>query len=283
MKITVTGATGNVGGRIVAQLLTGGHDVRAVIGPGETPPWRARKGLEVTIASFSDRAAIEAAATGVDAYFLMSPPSERQVEWQRTQVDAAVNSGVPRVVKLSAYDTGANSGWNMGRWHWDGELALQESGLPHAVLRPQYFQQNLLLDETTLRAGTLITYIPPGRSVGAVHAGDIADVAAALLTTAPLSGQIVVPTGPATITTDEAAAAISTALGTPISVDYVEPDRAWRELRAAGRPDWWIADLLAICQQASAEVNDDVAALSGHPATSIADTAREQLVRATVI
>jgi uncharacterized protein YbjT (DUF2867 family) len=165
----------------------------------------------------------------------------------------------------------------------DGELALQESGLPHAVLRPQYFQQNLLLDETTLRAGTLITYIPPGRSVGAVHAGDIADVAAALLTTAPLSGQIVVPTGPVTITTDEAAAAISTALGTPISVDYVEPDRAWRELRAAGRPDWWIADLLAICQQASAEVNDDVAALSGHPATSIADTAREQLVRATVI
>jgi len=272
MKITVTGATGNVGGRIVAQLVTGGHDVRAVIGPGDTPPWPARKGLEVTIASFSDRAAIEAAATGADAYFLMSPPSERQVEWQRTQVDAAVNSGVSRVVKLSAYDTGANSGWNMGRWHWDGELALQESGLPHAVLRPQYFQQNLLLDETTLRAGTLITYIPSGRSVGAVHAGDIADVAAALLTTAPV-----------TITTDEAAAAISTALGTPISVDYVGPDRAWRELRAAGRPDWWIADLLAICQQASAEVNDDVAALSGHPATSIADTAREQLVRATVI
>ncbi len=283
MKITVTGATGNVGGRIVTRLLTGGHDVRAVIGPGEMPPWRPRKGLEVTIASFSDAAAIEAAATGADAYFLMSPPSERQVEWQRTQVDATANSGVSRVVKLSAYDTGANSSWNMGRWHWDGELALQESGLPHAVLRPQYFQQNLLLDETALRAGTLTTYIPPGRSVGAVDAGDIADVAAALLTTAPLSGQIIVPTGPVTITTDEASAAISTALGTPISIDYVEPDRAWRELRATGRPDWWIADLLAICQQASAEVNGDVSALTGHPATSIADTAREQLAHLTVI
>jgi uncharacterized protein YbjT (DUF2867 family) len=164
----------------------------------------------------------------------------------------------------------------MGRWHWDGELALREAGLPHAILRPQYFQQNLLNPEAALRAGTMTTYIPPDRTVGPVHAGDIADVAAILLTTEPLTGQIVVPTGPATISTQDAANAISAALGIPIAIDYMHPDRAWQELRAAGRPDWWIADLLNICQRASPEVNNDVANVTRHAATGIDEVARAQ-------
>jgi hypothetical protein len=102
-------------------------------------------------------------AEGAYAYFPMSPPSKRQVEWQRTQITAAAKADVARVVKLSAYDTGADSAWNMGRWHWDGELALREAGLPHAILRPQYFQQNLLNPEAALRAGTMTTYIRPTR------------------------------------------------------------------------------------------------------------------------
>lgn len=275
--ITVAGASGNVGSRVVSRLRGLGHDVRAVIGPDEAPPSSAEPGLDIVGASFSDTTAIQRAAAGADAYFLMSPPSERQVEWQRTQIDAAARAGVERVVKLSAYDTAPDSTWNLGRWHWDGELALRESGLPHAILRPQYFQQNLLLDEAALRAGTMLTYIPADRPVGAVDAGDIADVAAALLTSEPLTGQVVVPTGPATITTQDAAAAIAMALGIEIAVDYIEPDRAWKELREAGRPDWWIADILNICQKASPEVNSDVPNITGHPARTIAETARDQL------
>jgi uncharacterized protein YbjT (DUF2867 family) len=251
--------------------------VRAVIGPGETSPFAPDAGLEVVEAGFSDAKAIHQVAEGAQAYFLMSPPGERQVEWQRTQVAAAAKAGVQRVVKLSAYDTGADSEWNMGRWHWDGELALRDSGLPHAILRPQYFQQNLLLDKATLRAGTMVTYIPPDHPVGAVDASDIADTAAALLTTTPLTGQIIVPTGPTAITTQDAADAFSAALDITVAIDFVQTDRAWHELRQTGRPDWWISDLLKICRQASAEVNDDVAALTGHPARSIAAVAQAEL------
>ncbi|WP_326594600.1 hypothetical protein [Streptomyces sp. NBC_01803] len=110
-----------------------------------------------------------------------------------------------------------------------------------------------------------------------VDAADIADTAAVLLTTEPLTGQIVVPTGPATITTQDAADAISSVLGVDIEIDYVDTDRAWSELRAVGRPDWWIADLLNICQKSSAEVNDDVPTLTGHTARTIKDSAKTDL------
>ncbi len=273
--ITVTGATGNVGRGIVARLRELGESVRAVVFPGETPPWRPDVGLDIVEATFDDPDAIERAARGANGYFLMSPPHERQIEWQRTQVTAALRAGVNRVIKLSSYEAAPDSRWNMGRWHWDGELALRASGLPHAILRPQYFQENLLLAVDRLRAGKLPTYIPPGRPVGAVHAGDVADVAAALLTTGELDGQIVVPTGPEMITTADAAAAVGAALGIAVDVDYRDPEQAREELK--GRPAWFVDDLISICQCCSAEVNDAVLAITGHPARPIAEVARRRL------
>ncbi|WP_033296218.1 NmrA family NAD(P)-binding protein [Amycolatopsis jejuensis] len=272
--ITVAGATGNVGSRIVRILRERGERVRALVGPGENPPWQPSEDLEVVETSFDDKEAIGRAAEGADGFFLMSPPNVRQVEWQRTQVDAAKRAGVARVVKLSAYDTGPDSEWTLGRWHWDGEIALREAGLPHAILRPQYFQENLLMNEAALRTGRLTTYIPDDRKVGAVAADDIAATAAALLTTEPLDGQVVTPTGPAAFTTREAADAVAEVLGFPVEVDYVEPERAWRELRAAGWPDWRIADRLNICLFASPEVNDDVRRVGGQSAHTFAETVR---------
>jgi uncharacterized protein YbjT (DUF2867 family) len=273
--IIVTGATGNVGSGVVARLRELGEDVRAVIPPGETPPWLPEDGLEIVEATFDDPDAIERAARGAKGYFLMSPPHERQIRWQRTQVDAAVRAGVSRVIKLSSYEAAPDSSWNMGRWHWDGELALLQSGLPHAILRPQYFQENLLLAVDRFRAGRLPTYIPSGRLVGAVHAGDVSDVAATLLTSGELNGQIVVPTGPETITTADAAAAVAAALGIPVEVEYRDSKQARKDLK--GRPSWFVDDLISICQFCSAEVNDVVQTITGHPARSIAEVARHRL------
>lgn len=275
--ITVTGATGNVGSRVVSLLREQAYAVRAVVPPGESTSLVPEQGLDVVTADFDDVAAVAAAAEGASGYFLMTPPDTRQVAWQRTQVDAARTAGVDHVVKLSAYDTGATSSWTLGRWHHDGEVALRESGLAHAILRPQYFQQNLLLDTESLREGRLPTFIPPGRTVGAVDAEDIAATAVALLTTEPLDGQVVVPTGPVAITTRDVADTVSAILGIEVAVDYSDPDRTWREFRALGRPDWWIADLLNITHNASPEVNDHVNQLTGRPARSITDAARHAL------
>jgi len=267
--ITVTGATGQVGSALVARLLELGADVRAVVQPGVEVPWSRAEGLQVVVADFGDLAEMRGAARGADAFFLMSPPGEQQVRWQEIQVEAAQDAQVERVVKLSAFDSSSDTSLTMGRWHWAGEQSLRASGLPHAILRPQYFMENLLHRVDQLRAGVLSTFITPGRPVGMVGAADVADVAAALLTSVDPAGQVVVPTGPAVITTADVADALSVVFDVPVRPDYVDGEQALALLRGLGRPDWHARDTVLICQEASPLVTTDVADLAGHPARDI--------------
>src|SRR4051812_41712129 len=92
--ILVTGATGQVGRPLVAALVGRGHAVRAVVEPAAVSPWPDDGALssdqvgqagsvEVVRADFGDVDAVELAAKGADRVFMLVPPSERQVEWQR--------------------------------------------------------------------------------------------------------------------------------------------------------------------------------------------------------
>lgn len=252
--ILVTGSTGQVGRPLVAALASKGHAVRAMVEPGASSPWSLDGSSEDTLdsrvevvrADFGDAEAVERAALGADRVFLLVPPSERQMEWQRTIIRAARHAEL--VVKLSAFDSGPNSPLTMGRWHHDGEEALRASGLPHVILRPQYFFQNLLQDEAALRAGTLRTFIPPDRPVGMVDAQDVAAVAAALLGGSAPTDDALVPTGPAAITTRDVADAVAAATGVEVREVYLPPDRAMAALLAMGRPRWHAEDTIEICQ-----------------------------------
>ena len=273
--IAVTGATGQVGSRLVAQLVERGQRVRAIVQPGVEPTWRPASDIEVAVADFDDAEAVSSALTGVDRVFLLVPPSLAQVNWQRTLIGAA--HGADHVVKLSAFDSGSDSALTMGRWHHQGEQDLQRSGIPHAILRPQYFMQNLLHDSAAIAGGVLPTYIPPGRAVGMVDAFDVAAAAASLLCASdpPGQGQVFVPTGPAAVTVADLAGELASALTHPVRENYLNPDEARTVLTRRGLPPWHIADTITICQTGSPVITDDVLRLTGRAARSVADVARD--------
>ena len=71
MKVLVTGATGNVGSGVVAELLKRGTDVRALIRkPEDAHKLPAR--VEVAIGDLLDPVAVEEAMKGVDKLFLLN-------------------------------------------------------------------------------------------------------------------------------------------------------------------------------------------------------------------
>ena len=73
IKCLVTGATGYVGGRLIPELLTAGHEVRVMVRHPERLrdfPWIDQ--VEVAVADAGDQEAVERALEGMDvAYYLM--------------------------------------------------------------------------------------------------------------------------------------------------------------------------------------------------------------------
>jgi uncharacterized protein YbjT (DUF2867 family) len=275
--ILVTGATGQIGQRLVGLLAESGDKVRALVQPGEQPTWSVELGVEEFRADFDDAVGLAEATRGAQRLFMLVPPHARQEVWQHNIVAAAKAARVDHVVKLSAFDTSARSGLTMGRWHHSGEQALARSGVPYTILRPQYFVQNLLSSPSIVTDGILPTFLDPSATVGAIDAHDVAAVAAALLVAADpqLYETVQVPTGPAAVTVADVAAELSRALQRVVTVDYLDPDAGRAVMRARGLPDWHIEDVLYICATASALVTDCVPRLTGRPARDIAAVADE--------
>jgi uncharacterized protein YbjT (DUF2867 family) len=118
-----------------------------------------------------------------------------------------------------------------------GEQAVRDSGLAWTIIRPNNFNQNFDEDlwHQPLRAGRLA--LPIGDVPEPfIDADDVADVAAALLTSDGHEERIYELSGPRGLTFAEATATIARAAGR--SIEYVEltPAEYREELRAQGYP-----------------------------------------------
>ena len=280
--VLVLGASGNVGSALTLYLVHAGVRVHAFYDPstGQAPrfPLQAAQ----IHGDFDDRTALDGAMTGVDAVFMLTPPSPSQVRWQRSIVAAAVENDVRKIVKLSAFDTGPDSILQMGRWHYDGEVAVAASGRAHVFVRPQYFLQMLTGAVTAaLRTGELSDVARGTLRLGAVDVADIAAVAAAALTTSTYDGQVLVPTGPTAPSFLEMADELSGLVGRPVR--YVERPVAEvrAELAARGWPAWHVDDYLKIHgESASPLVTSCVADVTGRTPTSFTTYLRSTVERA---
>lgn len=286
-RVLVLGASGKVGSQLCRVLDAGGTPVRAFFDPATPTPLAAElpAGIEVRHGDFDDEAALREASEGASAVFMLTPPSESQPRWQRAIVAAALAAGVGRIVKLSAFESGPDSPLAMGRWHHDGELAVVESGIPHVILRPQYFMQMLVpAMAEAARSGVMRGAADPGLRLGIVDTADIAAVAAVALTKPGYEGEVLVPTGPSAPSFEEIAAALGELLGRGVRYAQREADEVRAELQAKGFPAWHLEDYFLIHGEAgSAMVSGDVERVTGRPPRSFAEFLRTHAAELTPV
>ena len=132
-KILVTGATGNVGGQVVSQLLDAGAAVRAFVRDPDTAGRKA--GVEVVKGDLSEPKTLEAALEGVASVFLMWPFFA--VEGTAAVVEA-IAKHARRLVYLSS--EGVRGGAReqadpINGCHADLERLIERSGLEWTFLR----------------------------------------------------------------------------------------------------------------------------------------------------
>ena len=140
MTILVTGATGNVGSRLVRRLKEQGRAVRAFArnAIGKSVP----EGVEAAPGDFTDTALLQKAMQGVDAVYLLSAGDQLSVH-EANVINAAKAAGVKLVVKHSV--AGAQyKAPGFPSWHRAGEEQLEASGIPYVFLRPASFASNAL-------------------------------------------------------------------------------------------------------------------------------------------
>lgn len=233
--ILVTGASGRVGKALLTCLRAEGAAVRAAYRDPRATAREIESGGRAVTLDLARPETLGPALDGIGTVFLLGATSPAQTTHELNMVEAARAAGA-RVVKLSVWraDEGLSP---IARLHRPVERALAASGLPWTVLRPNFYLQNFLSQPSIREAGEfslpLIT-----APISFVDTGDIARVAARVLTTEGHDGRVYDLTGPRALTYAEAAEEFSAVLGRPVRYVGVPDDRARAALLGRGMPEF---------------------------------------------
>ncbi|MBV9220718.1 MAG: NmrA family NAD(P)-binding protein [Methylobacteriaceae bacterium] len=240
--ILVTGAGGNLGSAVLAEVARSGTPHRAMYRSKEEAA-KTPRGTEAAIADFADKASLAAALRGIESVYLVCSPIPELVRLEGNAIEASEAAGVRRIVLSSAMGA-ADYGKSFPSWHRQVEDKLKATRLACAILRPNSFIQNVLA-----------FYAPSIRTQGAFYSAmgnartsyvDIRDVAvvAAQALRGEHDGQTYELNGPEALTCAEVAAKISRQAG--IAARYVEiPAEAQRQaMLDQGMPEWQVTALL---------------------------------------
>jgi uncharacterized protein YbjT (DUF2867 family) len=196
----VTGATGQIGRRLVRNLLAAGQKVRVLSRDAERAAALAASGAEVLVGAPDDRAYLARAFAGADAVLVLTPPHYGAADFRayQNQVGAAVvaaiaDAGVRKIVHLSSVGAQHAQGVGPVNGLHDVEQRLNAlKGVDLVHLRPAYFLENLAFSLGLIKdAGIVGTPLRGDLRFPMIATRDIADRAAELLLALDFRGQSV--------------------------------------------------------------------------------------------
>jgi uncharacterized protein YbjT (DUF2867 family) len=227
----VMGATGNIGGRIAAQLLASGHTVRALGRSLDKLAGLKAKGAQVLTGDAADAAFLTTAFTGADGVFTLQPSNPVSPDL-RAEVDragsataeAVAKSGVRHVVALSSIGGERPSGTGpIAGLHAQEERLQALQGTNVLVLRPGYFFENFLHALPMIQHQGINGGGAAGRtSIPMTATQDIAAFAAKALAARDWTGvKVQELLGPRDLSFDDATRIVGAAIGKP-DLAYVQ-------------------------------------------------------------
>src|SRR5271156_5842783 len=266
----ITGATGDVGSKVVERLIKSGERPRVFVRDANKARSLHGDRVDVFIGDLADGSSLRTALEGVDAFFLVNSGPQIPVR-DEVAASAAKDAGVKHLVKLSSMDV--EQGLAIGAWHERGEAVIRTSGVPFTFIQPTGFMSNLLAWKTSIKAeGTVRSSTGEGRRAF-IHSDDIAAVVTKVLTEQDHLGQSVPITGPEALTFSEVTARIGAAIGKPLEFVAISDDEARQRYSvvsgSAEETEAHVALWRAIRERRPASVNDNVEQIVGRKAIAL--------------
>lgn len=269
-RIAVTGATGQLGGRIAKRLADAGVAPHLVVrDPARAPDL---PGATVAQATYDDAPATRAALTGAPIVLMVSASEDpNRTAQHRTFVDAAVDAGVQHLVYVSFYGAAPDAVFAHARDHWDTEQHIRSTGIGFTFLRDNMyadFMPGLVGDDGAIRG-------PAGDGrISPVAYDDIADAATVVLLQPDAhNGQTYDLTGPQALTLHEVASVLTGTLGKAIRYEPETIEQAYSSRAQYGAPGWlldaWVSTYTAIEVGELGGISRDIELLTGRPARTL--------------
>lgn len=262
--IAVTGATGQLGGRVAGLLADAGVPLCLLVRTPERAPQLPN--ATVRRAPYADGAAVTEALAGVGTVFMVSASASEDREAEHEEfVAAAANAGVRHVVYTSFLGASPEATFTLARTHADTEVDLAASGMEYTFLQDSFYMdmaRGVVGPDGVIRgpAGT-------GRCAFVAHR-DIARTAAHILRDpAPHQGRAYRLTGPEALTFEDVARTITEVEGRPVRFQDETVEEAYRSRKAWNPPDWqadaWVSTYTAIAAGELDVVSGDIEQVTG--------------------
>lgn len=269
--ILVTGATGNVGRKVVEQLHGMGQSVRVM----SRNPEKAKfpDNVEVIAGDLANMETVRPVLKGANKVFLI----------QNSGSDGfpklAKELGVEHIVFLSsgAIESAVDNG--IGRMHAQVEELIKESGVKWTFLRPDAFMSNSLQWATSIREEGIVR-APFGdiKSVP-IDPRDIASVAVKALSTVGHDNKIYTLTGPEALTPEDQAQIIGNVLGRRVEFQSI-PEAVARQYMTQNTPEEIVDAVFKLMQGSRMKpqpVLDTVERVTGQPAHTFAQWVKDNI------
>ena len=278
--ILVIGGRSKIGSALIGELVGKGEVVRALVRSDESAG-SFPEGVEAVTGDLVDLDSLRSAIAGAERMFLLCGPTEQEVQLNRNAIDAAKEAGLRLLVRSSILGSDPGSQATFVRDHGACDEYLRQSDVPHAIIRPNLFLQNI--PENTIPSidadGNFYANAGEAR-ISMVDTRDVAGVAAILLSESGHEENAYDVTGPEALSYHDVAAKLER------TVAYIDaPDDAVRgALEAFGLSEWLTGALVDLYQDYrrsgadgyAAQVTDTVQQLTGRPPRTLGQLLAEQ-------
>jgi NAD(P)H dehydrogenase (quinone) len=273
----VSGASGNLGRRVIELLLGRGYAGKIIAGTRTPERLAGLNGVEVRPADFDDTPGLVKALAHVDRMLIVPPAlygQNRGVQMHNA-IMAAKAAKVGHVVCLSLMSPEPASPISFAPELYGAEQTLMGTGLNYTILRMTWYAE-LLLNAlpSVLKAGTWFSATGEG-IVAHVTREDVARAAAGALLDTTGKNRILNITGPHALTRRGIANIVSEVTGKPITVIDVDDGGLQQAYMQFGLPEETAKFLTAFDTNTrvgrTAMVSDAVQMLWGTPPQSLKD------------
>ncbi|AWS40238.1 SDR family oxidoreductase [Streptosporangium sp. 'caverna'] len=289
MSIIITGATGQLGRMIIADLLAAGvpaDEITAVARSEEKAADLVARGVRLHVADYDRPETFAGAFRPEDRVLLISGTDVgRRTAQHGAVIDAAKAAGVAQLAYLSVFG-GPKADFLLAGDHRETERMILDSGLPYTFLRNNWYSEMYVGDlPGTVERGAIVTNAPAGSRIATAPRTDYAAAAAVVMNDDGHLNKAYELGGDTAWSFEEFAEEVSRQTGTKVVHTSVTAAERQAILTGAGVPAAFAEILVdvdnAIGRGALASTPGDLSRLIGRPTTPIADSiaaARASLV-----